>query len=462
MRENMSARPTKRARTSPSCQTEHDAPKAPPPTPTSSHKLPRCPLNSLGSAAIPRAAPPAVRYDFAALAAEYPELRAFTRPRKPSSVDFSRPGATLALTRTILRRHFDLELELPAGQLVPTVPARQQYLSWAFALLGDYREVEKMECALLDVGTGPSAIYALLATRMTGEGWRVTATDIDADAIENATRNIVRNSLQEKIQLLLRTENDSLVPEADVFSQMGVPLRLTVCNPPFYDEGRVPTTRPRPGTEYQLETHGGEFAFLCRLARESRAHCNVWFTSLVGIKSDLAKIVQYLHSPAIGATQVVTTALAAGKRTSRWAIAWRMELSPESTVNVNEDEQTSKWRSTLQVQLGVELRTGENPSSFLKRAVEESVLEDSRWSSAQGDEPLSALSTKFTASDGAEGSCTISVVDERHGAYAVGIKVENGVGCLSGGAWEFANQLADRLRVRISRAASSAIISGSL
>lgn len=424
----------------------------------SSGKAGATPLSRADSALVkpapcaqPSTAPPPVRYDFAALAAAFPELGPFMRSRKPSSVDFSRPGATLALTRAILSRHFGLQLQLPAGQLVPTVPARQQYLSWAHALLGHHRGENVATGTLLDIGTGPSAIYALLASRLFGEGWCVVATDIDQAAIASARENIALNSLEGTIELMQTQECESFVPEDDIFHRLGAPLKLTVCNPPFYEEGQVPSARPRPGSDFQLETQGGEFAFLCRLARDSREHCDVWFTSLVGIKSDLARIVQYLRSPDISAAQVVTTQLAAGKRTSRWAVAWRIESCAESSVDIEEGVRTSKWRSTLRVQLGVSLQQNSDGdgSRLLKTLLESAVREDSRWRVlSKGSNSLISM-LELSSSDGAEASCVISARDNRRGIYAIEVKVGKGVGCLSAGAWELASQVASRLRASL-------------
>jgi 23S rRNA A1618 N6-methylase RlmF len=274
---------------------------------------------------VPHAAP---SYDFCALAALSPTLRDHMRPGT-NTVDFSRSGATLAVTTAILRHRYDLSIVLPAGHLVPTVPARRQYLSWAYGLLPP--ESRGGPACLLDVGAGPSAIYSLLACRTMPASWRVVATDVDPDAVSLARRNVSDNSLSARIAVLARTVTDSLVPESSAFPP-GAPLRLTVCNPPWYDHGTVPDCRPPPGTSAQLETKGGELQFLSKLARDSRGIPDVWFTSLVGIKADVEKIARDLRGPDVRASQVIKIELSPGGRTTRWAIGWKFG-SAGSSVN---------------------------------------------------------------------------------------------------------------------------------
>lgn len=290
--------------------------------------------------------PPAPRYDFGHLVSLHPEILApFLRPSssKPS-VDFSLDGATLAVTRAILLHHFSLTLSLPPGHLVPTVPARQQYLSWAFSL------VPGKEGTLLDVGTGPSAIYALLGAR-TSPKWRFVATDTDPVAVEFAEKNVADNDLS-SVSIVCRDRSDPLVPSETFFRERELPdLALTVCNPPFYDEGGTPVERAPPGTDAQLETRGGEVTFLERLGRHSRRQCGVWFTSLVGVKADLPDIISALRGESIGADQVVSVELSAGARTTRWAVGWRFEEKVCGFAKLKLPA-LSKWRATIEVSLG--------------------------------------------------------------------------------------------------------------
>lgn len=268
---------------------------------------------------------PAPRYDFAALAAAHPDILGpfVVRGARGATVDFSAPGATLAVTRATLRAHFRLSLTLPPGALVPTVPGRAQYLAWAAALVPAARAAER--ASLLDVGTGPAAVYALLAARTLPGCWAVTATDTDAGAAAAAAANVADNGLGGRVAVLARGAEDALVPPPACFARRGAPpLALVVCNPPFYGAGETPRDAPPPGTRAQLETPGGEVEFLLRLARDGRAHgAGPWFTSVVGVKSDLGAIKRGLRAPEVGAVDFAWVRLSPGGRTVRWAVAWR-------------------------------------------------------------------------------------------------------------------------------------------
>jgi 23S rRNA A1618 N6-methylase RlmF len=294
---------------------------------------------------------PAPRYDFAALATASTELRQFLRypanktRKECPTIDFSEPGATLALTKAILAQHFNLSLSLPEGHLVPTIPARQQYLTWALSLLP--HNAFQRPSTFLDVGAGPSAIYCLLAARIAPESLSIVGTDVDPDAIAIGNINIRENALSDRVQLVVRQTDEALIPDESFFR---VPLALTVCNPPFYDIGSVPNTSVPPGTMLQMETKGGELEFLGCMVRQSRSRPNVWFTSLVGIKSDVPKIVRLLRSSEVGAEKVVTVELAAGNRTVRWAIGWYFGAE-HSCVSVRNTLPNSKWRISIGIKL---------------------------------------------------------------------------------------------------------------
>ncbi|CDF34799.1 unnamed protein product [Chondrus crispus] len=248
--------------------------------------------------ALPRAQE-APRYEFGALVRNNEGLREYATESAGGQVglDLSSRAATLALTRAILRDHFNLTLALPEGQLVPTVPNRVQYLTWAAELLSG--DAPQRRCVVVDVGTGPSCIYAMLGARLF-PNWEFVATDTDEVAIETARRNAEENKL---------------------------------------------------GSRSQLVTTGGEFAFLCRLANESiHAPSVEWFTSLVGRKVDLPKIVAFLRSSRIRAPYVKTVELSQGGRTTRWAVAW--SFGQERSVIRFVDEQSSKWRCVFSVQPG--------------------------------------------------------------------------------------------------------------
>ena len=292
--------------------------------------------------ALPRAQE-APRYEFGALVRNNEELREYATESAAGLVrlDLSSRAATLALTRAILRDHFNLTLALPEAQLVPTVPNRVQYLTWAAALLSG--DAPQRRCVVVDVGTGPSCIYAMLGARLF-PNWEFVATDTDQVAIEAARRNVEDNHLS-KVKVFSTARADKLLPSQVV----SLKPTLIVCNPPFHAE--LPETASPAGSRSQLVTTGGELAFLCCLANESiHAPSVEWFTSLVGRKVDLPKIVAFLCSSRIRAPYVKTVELSQGGRTARWAVAW--SFGQERSVIRLVDEQSSKWRFVFSVQPG--------------------------------------------------------------------------------------------------------------
>ena len=146
--------------------------------------------------------------DFAALARFDPEFAKHVRPgvRGASQIDWSSPEALVALTRTLLWQDFGLRWQLPEGRLCPTVPSRLNYLLWLQDVLaqgrpgppgggkgglgaGRPRPRAKLADAgppalCVDIGTGASAIYALLGSAALG--WSFIATEIDPSAADSA------------------------------------------------------------------------------------------------------------------------------------------------------------------------------------------------------------------------------------------------------------------------------------
>lgn len=315
--------------------------------------------------------PPAPTYDFRELIAADHHLRTHYAITD-STIDFRDRGATLSLTRAILRHHFNLSLQLPSGNLTPTIPNRTQYLHWAFSLLpsssstlgGDKKHDG---VTLVDIGTGPSCIYSMLAVRLF-PGCKVIATDTDKTAINSALANIHLNQLTADITVIEAHKQANIIP-------MGHQPSLTVCNPPFHDDDEGSNTNDgdhrdgntkhsddrvdeivAAGTAEQMHTPGGELAFITRIAHESVLHPSVhWFTSLIGCKATVPKAVLMLRSSPVNATAVRTVRLCPGSRTVRWAIAWTFGSSQTSVGVLDEDpssSSTSSWRGHVKVTPG--------------------------------------------------------------------------------------------------------------
>ncbi|PXF49469.1 Ribosomal RNA large subunit methyltransferase F [Gracilariopsis chorda] len=329
------------------------------------------------------------------------------------TIDFTSREATLLLTQGILKHHFKINLSLPKGHLVPTIPNRVQYLTWAANLLPPTLRSQRI--TVLDIGTGPSCIYPILGTRLF-PSWKFIATDIDDEAIRSARENCNNNNLN-NITVLKTVSNDQLFSE-EIRNEK--PL-LTVCNPPFFSQ--LYSHDDPAGTHSQLLTDGGEYAFLRKMAQESLLQESVlWFTSLIGCKDDVPNIVSFLRSSRINALRVKTAMLCPGGRTVRWAVAWSFG-EEASEVTLMEDGQ-SKWRQQITIvpgrkyanQLGEEDIGGVVSSCF--REMEWSVLDS-----------LSSCSTRCFRAPPQSGfeCCEIEAFVERrhgHGDFVVLLKAQ--------------------------------------
>lgn len=254
------------------------------------------------------------------------------------SIDFKSREATLLLTRGILKHHFNINLSLPKGHLVPTIPNRVQYLTWAANLLPPMLHSQRI--TVLDIGTGPSCIYPILGSRLF-PSWKFIATDIDDEAIRSARQNCTNNKLS-NITVLKTSSNKELFSAE---SRSEKPL-LTVCNPPFFSH--LDSQHDPAGTHSQLLTDGGEYAFVRKMAEESVVQESVlWFTSLIGCKEDVADIVSFLRSPRVNALRVKTSMLCPGGRTVRWAVAWSFGEAFSDVRLIQDDK--SRWRQQLRI-----------------------------------------------------------------------------------------------------------------
>lgn len=167
-----------------------------------------------------RAAP-----DFAALAARQPLLAPFLEGgggAGPARLDFRDAGATRALTAALLADDFGVAWWLPDGHLCPALTGRCNYVHWLEDLLALSPPPRQPHGRTrgLDVGTGASAIYALLGAAMNGWceaarerttacvmiassrlqgardalGREFVATDVTDEALQWARRNVAANA----------------------------------------------------------------------------------------------------------------------------------------------------------------------------------------------------------------------------------------------------------------------------
>ncbi|VDN04745.1 unnamed protein product [Thelazia callipaeda] len=275
--------------------------------------------------------------DFNSLANKYVEFRSRCHIGSNGKlrIDFRDSSAVRALARTLLLSDFDLDVEIPVDCLVPRIPQRLNYLLFIDDLL-KINGISK-DALGIDIGTGASCVYALLGAKQ--YNWKFLATDSDPFAVEVASRNVERNCLNEKIEVV----------QDVVFSRPEAEFTFCMCNPPFYEYGESEekfrylkenvltnviggsscSDRPAPHSatvarSNELAVTGGEIAFVSRLIEDSFILQNTvkFYSSMVGKKSSLVELRKKLGR-CLNVRSIVTR-LCQGK-THRWVLAWTFE-----------------------------------------------------------------------------------------------------------------------------------------
>ena len=254
-----------------------------------------------------------------------------------SRLDFSDPRAVMQLTKTLLRLDFGLQIELPSDRLCPPVPNRHNYVLWLKELLdssaASYAEVYEPARRVrgLDIGTGASLIYPLLACAQR-PAWSFIATDVDPKSLDYARRNAERNGLQSRIRVVGQ-QHDIAAPLVPL-DELGVDrLDFAMVNPPFYSseaelldlarqKARPPLSACTGAPVEMVYAAGGEVGFVGRIVDESLALRDrvQWYTAMLGKQSSLDVLVSRLRDR--GVDNYAITAFVQGNRTRRWALGW--------------------------------------------------------------------------------------------------------------------------------------------
>ncbi|MCH4295017.1 23S rRNA (adenine(1618)-N(6))-methyltransferase RlmF [Shewanella sp. 3B26] len=285
-------------------------------------------------------------YDFGALVASFPPLKAFVRPNAYGnpSIDFARPEAVKALNCALLKHHYGIQgWDIPKGFLCPPIPGRVDYLHHLEDLLTQTPAAEGLP--VLDIGTGANGIYALLAASRFGR--EVVATDIAKASLANVARVLAANpQLNARVSLRHQTNPKRIfagvVTDEECFA-------ACVCNPPFHasaDDAAGGSRKklaglaksrgnqtgsaekagaPRlnfGGQDAELWCDGGERRFLLRMIEESarRPQLCLWFTSLVSKGENVRPCKRQLEK--LGAAEVKVLEMHQGMKITR-VLAWR-------------------------------------------------------------------------------------------------------------------------------------------
>ncbi|KAF4548194.1 RNA methyltransferase-like protein [Elsinoe fawcettii] len=265
--------------------------------------------------------------DFADLAAADSE---FAKYYHNGGLDFHDPRAVQQLTASILRRDFHLSLVLPTDRLCPPVPNRWSYILFLCHLFSSLPG--RRPSSGLDIGTGASAIYALLATSSSSplpKTLSMHATEIDAHSLSFAARNISANDTSSRITLHHVAPSAPLLP----LDQLAIPrLDFSMCNPPFYSSEAdllasaeakdAPASAVCTGSPVEMVCEGGDAGFVLRMVRESKdlGERVRWYTSMLGKLGSVYAVVAELKE--VGCGNWVVAVLRGGRKTKRWVVAW--------------------------------------------------------------------------------------------------------------------------------------------
>ncbi|KRT80204.1 methyltransferase, partial [Oryctes borbonicus] len=252
------------------------------------------------------------RLDFKALADEFPEFRKHTvlDIKGRIAFDFKDLEALRTLSKTLLKKDFNLDLHFPQNGLIPTIPLRLNYILFIEDLLKSINRIEAIKG--LDIGTGASCIYPLISARK--NKWYMIGTDINYNAIEYAQRNVAKNALSHLIEVVLVKEETVL---EEILRRDDARYDFCMCNPPFFgnpnelcSQLKRKLNRPLPKNAFVAEMHevlteGGEFAFVSKMIDESnKFHDRIrLYTSMIGIKRNIKPLLEKLQKmPCIKST----------------------------------------------------------------------------------------------------------------------------------------------------------------
>ena len=264
-------------------------------------------------------------YNFDRLLKVLPELNTYiTHENGFRTLDYSDAKAVFLLNKALLISDYNIkQWELPSGALCPPIPGRADYVHHLNDLLNDTMPVKG-----LDIGTGASAIYPILATSI--YKWHMVGCDTNPLSIEYATKNTV--ALKEHIEIRSQGYNGhifkGIIGNEEHFD-------FTMCNPPFYTSEKEALkanslkiknlrlnadSRNFAGQPNELWCNGGEALFIKRMIKESILFKSQvgWFTSLVSQKQNLPKIYKQLEK--LNATYKIIP-MQQGNKKSR-LIAW--------------------------------------------------------------------------------------------------------------------------------------------
>ncbi|WP_457556709.1 RlmF-related methyltransferase [Candidatus Harpocratesius sp.] len=202
---------------------------------------------------------------------KHPDLIPFLKSQNPPRIDNENRELLLLYNRYIAQDLFQLDIEFSPNAIIPTPVMRYNFLKHVINYKKtnepSSREKNKLEHSLLEIGTGASAIIAMLAAKHFN--CNVFATEIDSEYFKIAKKNIQKNKLGKKIKLFLSKGGiiNSVIPK-------DLKVDYIVSNPPYYDKILSPKVI-WGGKNHELVSKGnaGE-CFILQMIQEGWSHLN--------------------------------------------------------------------------------------------------------------------------------------------------------------------------------------------
>lgn len=302
------------------------------------------------------------------------------------------PEADCRLVEALALKTFGIRLKLDPNYLCPRLLNRYLYVQWIRGLINETREMNEIlalyyssddkvvdiykesdTCppTILDIGVGSSCIYPLLISSIE-ESWKIIGTDINEMSLELAYKQLELNPRLKGNIRLVDSVSKAEYPLCGKFGRENSNFRdnhgkeeffpqsfrtlegqdeildfdASICNPPFYSSledlersKNLKKIKPSPSSHsfqakiHELVTEGGEFEFVKRImfescARKPKLRRFPWYTSMVGYKSTLTRLVTLIKERSIPISNYAISEIIIPSQkdskyfTRRWLIGW--------------------------------------------------------------------------------------------------------------------------------------------
>lgn len=155
--------------------------------------------------------------DFSKLSEKYPDLKRCLSGRTAdgaATLNWGLPESSRVVSQVLLKEDFGLDVELIRDRLCPPLPNRINYLCWLEEIFQSCNKAGGEETriygclSMLDIGVGASCIYPMLGLKLFQ--WSFVGSDIDESSVQEARRNVQKNSIDKNISIVSVESSEAL------------------------------------------------------------------------------------------------------------------------------------------------------------------------------------------------------------------------------------------------------------